>query len=66
MLICRLVNLSISRLAEFSDFLGNEFGYPSVILRLSFGYLIAKVMGGLGRLGGLGKLANWKISRLAN
>lgn len=33
----------------------------SVILRSSFGYLISKVMGGLGRLGGLGKLANWKI-----
>lgn len=35
-----------------------SFGYPSVIIRLSFGHLIAKVMGGLGGLGGLGKLAN--------
>ncbi len=63
MLICRLVNLPISRLAEFSDFLGNEFGYPSLIIRLSFAHLIAKVMGGLR---GLGKLANWKISKLEN
>ena len=58
MLICRLVNLSISRLAFFLFFLGYEFGYPSVIIRLSFGHLIAKVMGRLGGLRGLGKLAN--------
>lgn len=62
MLICRLVDLSISRLAKISVFfLDNEFGYHSLIIRLSFAHLISKVMGRLGGLRGLGKLANWKI-----
>ena len=43
-----------------------SFGYRSVIIRSSFAHLIAKVMGRLGGLRGLGKLANWKISKLEN
>lgn len=58
MLICRLVNLSISRLAFFLFYVCWLDVYRSVIIRLSFGYLISKVMGRLGGLGGLGKLAN--------